>query len=267
MGGLTHDSEYPLLDLTREHALITREVQEGWSAVLGGMRLLAGENVGQFEKEIAAYVKNLGAYGDGGFVTTSSTPLADHIKILRSHGQESKNHHVRYGHNSRLDELQAVVLRVTLRCLDGRNRRRRAIAAFYNSRLRPFCIHVPEPEENEEPVYHQYVIRTPERDRLQAYLRERGIETGIHYPIPLHFQPAWRRVYGARLAFPHAERLAGEILSLPVFPDLSDDEIEYVASSVASFFAGARRARAMGERRFTPGEPRRQPVEQGREWS
>jgi dTDP-4-amino-4,6-dideoxygalactose transaminase len=184
----------------------------------------------------AGVVKNLGAYGDAGFVTTNDPHLAETITLLRHHGQARKNEHVWYGGNSRLDELQAVVLRVKLRHLERRNARRRAIAAFYHERFAPLGIRVPLPDADEVPVYHQYVIRTPVRDQLQAHLAARGIETGVHYPVPLHRQPAWLRVYGESPPLPRAERLAREILSLPVFPDLTDAEVERVAAAVTSFF-------------------------------
>jgi dTDP-4-amino-4,6-dideoxygalactose transaminase len=194
----------------------------------------------------AGVVKNLGAYGDAGFVATSDASLADEIGRLQRHGQRGKNDHVRYGWNCRLDELQAAVLRIKLRALDARNQRRREIAAFYSARLARLGVRPPRVDRDEVPVYHQYVVRTAERDALQLHLKARGVETGIHYPVPLHRQAAWRRTYGAAGHFPRAEQLAGEVLSLPVFPDLTDAEVESVVAGVESFFrAPARSARRL----------------------
>jgi dTDP-4-amino-4,6-dideoxygalactose transaminase len=189
----------------------------------------------------AGVVKNLGAYGDAGFVLTSDAGLAEEIGLLQRHGQRGKNQHVRYGWNNRLDELQAAVLRIKLRYLEARNQRRRDIAAFYSERLAPLGVRPPHVDADEVPVYHQYVVRTERRDELQAHLKSRGVETGIHYPVPLHRQPAWTRTYAEAGAFPRAERLAGEVLSLPVFPDLTDAEVERVVEGMASFFEPASR--------------------------
>lgn len=187
----------------------------------------------------AGVVKNLGAYGDAGYVTTADADLLARIRLLQAHGQQRKNHHVLYGFNSRLDELQAAVLRVKLRHLDARNRRRRDIAAYYGSRFARLDVRVPREHPGEVHVYHQYVIRAAQRDRLRTHLQAAGIETGLHYPVPLHCQPAWLQRYGEAPQLRRAEQLALEIVSLPVFPDLTDAEVERVADAVASFFGTA----------------------------
>jgi dTDP-4-amino-4,6-dideoxygalactose transaminase len=184
----------------------------------------------------AGVVKNLGAYGDAGFIATSDPAVADAVDLLRHHGQRSKGNHARYGYNARLDELQAVVLRVKLRRLDARNRRRAEIAAYYRERFSGLDLRLPRQDADEIAVYHQYVLRSSRRDELQRHLDERGVQTGIHYPIPLHRQDAWIRAYGNGFSFPRAERLASEVLSIPVFPDLNDAEVEEVANAVRSFF-------------------------------
>jgi len=186
----------------------------------------------------AGVVKNLGAYGDAGFVTSGDAARVARVRLLRSHGQERKNEHVVYGLNSRLDELQAAVLRIKLRHLDARNRRRREIAAYYTERFASLEVRTPRERPGEMHVYHQYVVRTPHRAALQQHLKAAGVETGIHYPVPLHRQPAFLRSYGETPSLPHAEQLAREVLSLPVFPDLSDAESEYVADHVVEFFRG-----------------------------
>jgi dTDP-4-amino-4,6-dideoxygalactose transaminase len=186
----------------------------------------------------AGVVKNLGAYGDAGFITTADSEVLARLRLLQTHGQEKKNHHVLYGFNCRLDELQAAVLRVKLRYLEARNQRRRDIAAHYRRRFAACDVRVPLEREGEVHVYHQFVIRTKRRDDLGAHLKQRGIETGIHYPVPLHRQPAWLRRYGEPPSLPRAEALAQEILSLPVFPDLTDAEVEQVADGVVAFCRG-----------------------------
>ncbi len=198
-----------------------------------------GRKVGTFGRAgcfSAGVVKNLGAYGDAGFVTTADGELLTQLRLLQAHGQEKKNQHVRYGFNSRLDELQAAILRIKLRHLDTRNRRRRQIAAYYSERFAALGVRVPQEQPGEVHVYHQYVIRTTERERLRAHLQAAGVESGIHYPVPLHRQPAWLRRYGESPPLARAERLAQEILSLPVFPDLTDAEVEHVARAVSAFF-------------------------------
>jgi dTDP-4-amino-4,6-dideoxygalactose transaminase len=224
----------PILDIVAHHNLL---LLEDCSHAHGASR--NGRKVGTFGRAgcfSSGVVKNLGAYGDAGFVTTADADLHARLRVLQTHGQEQKNRHVLYGFNSRLDELQAAVLRVKLPHLDARNRRRATIAAYYGDRFATLDVRVPREHPGEVHVYHQYVIRTPQRDRLQAHLKTAGIETGIHYPVPLHRHPAWLRSYGESPALPRAERLAQEILSLPVFPDLSDTEVEHVADAVVSFF-------------------------------
>ena len=221
-------------ELTTRHGLVL--IEDGShapGASCGGRKVGSFGQIGCFS---AGVVKNLGAYGDAGFITTADADVVTRIRLLEGHGQEKKNAHVLYGFNSRLDELQAAVLRVKLRYLDARNQRRRDIAAFYRERFSGLHVGVPSQKADEVPVYHQFVIRTAQRERLQAHLEAAGIETGVHYPVPLHRQPAWLRHYGESPALPRAERLAQEILSLPVFPDLTDAEVERVGDAVAGFF-------------------------------
>lgn len=191
--------------------------------------------IGQVGCFSAGVVKNLGAYGDAGFVTTNDASLAHRIRLLQAHGQEKKNQHLLYGFNSRLDELQAAVLRVKLRHLDRRNARRATIAAYYRERFAGLDVKVPQEGPGETHVYHQFVIRTGHRDQLQEHLRHCSIDSGIHYPVPLHRQPAWLQRYGETPRLPNAERACREILSIPVFPDLTDAEVEHVANSVVDF--------------------------------
>lgn len=233
-------------DCERANVHLIEDGSHAHGARRGGRCVGSVGTVGCFS---AGVVKNLGAYGDAGFVTTGDAALADEIGLLQRHGQRGKNDHMRYGWNFRLDELQAVVLRIKLRYLEARNQRRRDIAAFYSARLAPLGLRPPRVDPDEVPAYHQYVVRTDQRDALRAHLKSHGVETGIHYPVALHRQAAWARAYAAGGSFPRAERLAGEVLSLPVFPDLSDAEVETVVAAVESFF----RAAAQPRRRVAAG--------------
>ncbi len=180
-------------------------------------------------------VKNLGCYGDGGFVTTNDDVINDVIRSIQAHGQVAKNDHVAYGMNSRLDELQAVVLRAKLKHLDTRNRRRIAVADCYDNGFANLPIQLMPRHDDSVCVYHQYVIRTEKRDELAAHLKTKNIGTGIHYPVPLHKQGSW--LYD-EVSMPKAEKYAKEILSLPVHPDLLFSEVDYVIQHVTKFFEG-----------------------------
>jgi dTDP-4-amino-4,6-dideoxygalactose transaminase len=220
----------PIQALCRRHGL--RLMEDGSHA--HGARL-EGQHVGTFGDAgafSAGVMKNLGAYGDAGFVVTHDPEVASEVRLLQAHGQRKKNDHVRYGFNSRLDELQAAVLRVKLPLLEARNARRREYAAYYSQELRPVCLAVPEPGPRRCEAFHQYVVQVENRAGLQAALKERGVETGVHYPVPLHRQPAWEAAYEGGLRFRRAEYLAARILSLPVVPDLTWEEVHYVAAAV-----------------------------------
>jgi dTDP-4-amino-4,6-dideoxygalactose transaminase len=241
----------PLLEICRAAGMhLIEDCSHAHGAAYRGKRVGGFGAVGCFS---AGVVKNLGAYGEAGFVATRDAAIAHQLNLLRGHGQEEKNVHLRYGLNGRLDELQAAVLRVKLRSLEERNARRRDIARLYTAAFSPLALALPREGQHRTGVYHQYVVRTPRRDALRAHLRERGIETGIHYPTPLHLQPAWQACYRRALTFPRAERAAGEILSLPVFPDLSREEIDTVIGAVRSFFARDRRGAGRPAR--PPGTP------------
>jgi dTDP-4-amino-4,6-dideoxygalactose transaminase len=170
--------------------------------------------------------KNLGAYGDGGAVTSNDARLIERVKELRQGGHPSALAGRVAGRNSRLDELQAAVLRVKLRRLDAWNRRRRRLAQTYGrllSRVAGRLVLPRMPQEAGSHVFHLYVVRHPERERLRAHLAARGIETLIHYPAPLHLQPLFRR--RGRHALPSAESLTDEILSLPLYPHLREEDL------------------------------------------
>jgi dTDP-4-amino-4,6-dideoxygalactose transaminase len=189
--------------------------------------------------------KNLGAYGEAGAVVTNDPELAWRVRCLRDHGSAVRYHHDALGLNGRLDELQAAVLRIKLPWLDAWNEARRRHAAQYNSLLAPLPVQTPA-LPGPEHVFHLYVIRTPARDALRAHLAQRGIHTGIHYPVPCHLQRAGALYAPAAGALPVTEAVAGQILSLPMFPELRDEEIAYIVAAIAEFFADPPTANAAG---------------------
>jgi dTDP-4-amino-4,6-dideoxygalactose transaminase len=177
--------------------------------------------------------KNLGAFGEAGAVVTNDDSLAIKIRILRDHGQTRKHHHTMVGWNCRMDGIQGAVLQIKLRHLDAGNRRRRAIAAQYDSELAalPSIIRPARISWN-QPVYHIYAIRVPERDEVIRSLAAKGVGSAIHYPVPVHLQTAYRSLGYAPGAFPRAERCAKQFVSLPMFPELTAPQVTYVVETL-----------------------------------
>jgi dTDP-4-amino-4,6-dideoxygalactose transaminase len=175
--------------------------------------------------------KNLGAIGDGGMITTNDDAAAEKIRLLRNYGQRVKYHHSIVGTNSRLDTLQAAVLRLKLPRLDGWNAARRRHAAAYSARLAGH-VGTPAARADAEHIYHLYVIETDRRDEVQQQLRNRQIDTGIHYPVPAHLQEASRALGYRPGTFPATEAAAARVLSLPMYAELTDRQIEYVSDAV-----------------------------------
>jgi len=180
--------------------------------------------------------KNLGALGEGGMVVTESDELALKLRMLRDHGQKDKNVHTIEGSNERLHSIQAAFLSVKLRLLDKWNEERRKLAQVYAGLLEGLPLRVPKPAGHARPVYHVYVIHVEKRDALKDFLSSKGIDTAIHYPTPVHLQPAYSHLGYRRGDFPVAEKWSGDILSLPMFVGLRRDEIEYVAGAIREFF-------------------------------
>jgi dTDP-4-amino-4,6-dideoxygalactose transaminase len=181
--------------------------------------------------------KNLGAFGDGGIMVTDSDRMADSVRLLRHYGQRVKYEHSVTPLNRRLDTIQAAVLRVKLPYLDRWNAYRERLADAYRERLAGVPIDLPPVEEDGRHVYHLFVIGTENRDALRAALAADGIETGIHYPIPLHLQPALRGLGYRKGAFPQAELLAARSLSLPMYPELPLEYVDRVATSIRRWFS------------------------------
>ncbi len=226
-----------ILDVARRHNLLVMEdACQAHGARYKGRRAGSMGHLAAFSFYPA---KNLGAYGDAGAVVTDDEALARKLDLLRNHGQKSKYEHVMEGYCSRLDTLQAAVLRVKLRHLDEWNARRRQVAAWYNERLADLPVVRPHVLPDVEHVYHLYVIRTERRDALREFLAARGIGTGMHYPIPLPLTEAYSGMGFRKGQFPVTERLAGEILSLPMFAEMTEAHVDEVAGAIREFFAGA----------------------------
>lgn len=181
--------------------------------------------------------KNLGAYGDGGAITTAHKRLYQKLLLLRNYGWKKRYiSHVR-GYNSRLDELQAAILLVKLRHLGTWNARRNYLASLYIKHISPQCLSLPKPHGAGERVFHLFVIKSASRDRLRKYLKEHGVYTAVQYPLPVHLQKAFKDLGYKRGDFPVAERNAQQIISLPLYPELTDREVLYVSRKINEFYA------------------------------
>ncbi len=233
-----------ILDVAARYGLrVIEDCAQSIGATIGGRR------TGTFG-DVAAFsfypTKNLGAFGDGGIVTTNDAELAARLKAVREYGWQERFVSAFSGVNSRLDEIQAAILRVKLKRLDADNARRIEIARRYSATLRRPGLVIPACAPDAEHVFHQYVIRTADRDDLRHFLDARRIGTAIHYPVPVHLQPAYQgRICSDSL--PRTERLCGEIVSLPMFPQLTDADVDRVSSAIEEWLE--RRGPAQGSGR------------------
>jgi dTDP-4-amino-4,6-dideoxygalactose transaminase len=203
---------------------------------IGGTWRMAGEvpTVGTFSFFPS---KNLGGYGDGGMMVTQDEALATRLRRLRVHGGAKQYFHDEVGYNSRLDALQGAVLRAKLPHLAGWSAKRRENARFYDNALRGIRhVRTPVIDPNNESIFNQYTIRVERRDELQAYLKAREIGTAIYYPLPLHLQPCFSYLGYRRGSCPEAERAAGEVISLPIYPELTRGQLEEVAGAIRTFY-------------------------------
>ena len=221
----------PILEIAARHDLIVIEdACQAHGAMYKGRRVGSIGHAAAFSFYPA---KNLGACGDGGMVVTSEGDVAADLRALRNYGSVQKYHHPIIGYNRRLDTLQAEILRAKLRKLDDWNIARRSCAHRYNQRLQSRSVTLPYESEHVESVYHLYVIRVAEgRDALMAALREQGIATGIHYPVPVHLQPAYHYLGYRRGDFPITERYAEQILSLPIYAEFPTRLLEHVVGTL-----------------------------------
>lgn len=188
--------------------------------------------------------KNLGAFGDAGAVVGSDPLLLDQIRLLRQYGWRKRYVSDLPGRNSRLDEMQAAILRVRLNRLESENARRSAIASFYSSSLKDLALKLPMVKENRTHCWHQFAIRTPRRDELRAFLEKRNIFCGVLYPTPVHRQPAY---HDAALSLPQTEEVCAQVLSLPLHPGLSDEDTARVVQEIGNFFLAERANGSNGE--------------------
>jgi dTDP-4-amino-4,6-dideoxygalactose transaminase len=220
-----------ILSLAQRHGInVIEDCAQAHGAEYGGRRAGSFGIAGAF----SFYpTKNLGALGDGGAVVTNDPDIAERARLLRNYGERERFEHVLRGRNSRLDALQAALLTAKLKHLDAWNERRRELAARYSSTLDGSSASVPIEAERRRHVYHLYVIRVRERNRFREALANMGVETAIHYPTPVQRQPAYADLMPVDRSLAISERVAAEILSLPLYPDLSDEEALRVASAVA----------------------------------
>jgi dTDP-4-amino-4,6-dideoxygalactose transaminase len=225
----------PIMEIARRHKLfVLEDACQAHGAEYQGKRVGAIGDAAVFSFYCS---KNLGGFGEGGMVTTNDAGLTARIRRLRDHGSDRRYEHAEIGTNARLDEVQAAILRVKLRHLNGWNAGRQANAAAYGELLAGTGLALPTVRPDRTHVYHLYVVQGPRRDALKDYLGERGISTGVHYPIPGHLQPAaqpWTKGPGS---LPVTEGLAERVLSLPMYPELSREQVAYVADAVRAFYA------------------------------
>ncbi|HTV86709.1 MAG TPA: DegT/DnrJ/EryC1/StrS family aminotransferase [Dyella sp.] len=215
---------------TRHQLLLIEDAAQAHGASLGGRRAGAFGDAAAFSFFPA---KNLGALGDGGAVVTGDPVLAHRIAALRNYGSEVKYQHPFQGINSRLDELQAALLRVKLRHLDEDIARRRHVARRYRDGIGHPHIHLPQAASEERHAWHLFVVRCTRRDALQRHLQRLGVQSQVHYPVPPHRQPAYASLLGVQL--PLTERLHEEVLSLPIGPTLREDEVDRVIAACHAF--------------------------------
>src|SRR5438477_3771173 len=233
--GLAADMD-PILAIAKSHGI--RVVEDNAQAI--GARYKGKPTGGLGDLGCTSFypTKNLGAYGDAGMIVTNSEEMDVRLRSLRNHGQSSRYVSAEPGCNSRLDEIQAAILRVKLRYLRSWELARRAHAAEYTKLLQPLdCVKTPVISDGCEHVFHQYTIRVPRRSELQKFLSDRKIGNAVYYPVPLHLQPIYAKSGHGPGSFPEAERAAQEVLCLPIFPELTSEQIQRVAGAITEFFA------------------------------
>jgi len=233
-----------IIEIARKHNLLVLEdAAQAHGAMYGGRRAGSMGHAGAFSFYPG---KNLGAYGDGGLIVTNDDALAERLRRLGNYGQKVKYVHTSIGTNSRLDTIQAAVLRVKLRHLERWNAQRAEHAAAYNDLLAGAGCEVPHVAPNRTHIFHLYMVQVGSRAEVQKYLADQGISTGIHYPIPIHLQEASSGLGYRAGDFPVTERAAGRILSLPMYAELTEDQREFVATNLRQAIAQTRGAQVQG---------------------
>jgi dTDP-4-amino-4,6-dideoxygalactose transaminase len=227
----------PILDIARPRGIVVIE-----DAAQAHMATYQGRPAGS-HGDMACFsfypAKNLGACGEGGALVTGDAKLARRVRVLRDWGQEEKYVHVHRGFNFRMDAIQGAILEVKLRHLGAWTMARREVARLYDEGLSNSGVRPPERGPDGEHVYHVYAIRTAERDRLRESLAKAGVATGIHYPIPVHLQPAYADLGYGKGDFPASEAFAAETLSLPIFPEMSPSQVHRVCEAVRQAVRGS----------------------------
>jgi dTDP-4-amino-4,6-dideoxygalactose transaminase len=225
----------PLLELAQRHKLIV--IEDAAQAIGAAYKSKRAGSIGELGCFSFYPSKNLGGFGDGGMVVTNDPELAERIRVLRVHGNKPKYYHNVVGGNFRLDELQAAILKVKLKYLARWTKRRQQNAAFFDNAFQGVAVRIPDAiwrsaGDSEYHIYNQYVIRAAERNQLGAALKEAGIGSEVYYPLPLHLQKCFGYLGYSKGAFPESERAAFETLALPIYPELTQDQLAYIADNV-----------------------------------
>jgi len=222
----------PILEIAHKHSLaVVEDACQAHGARYRGRRVGSIGHAAAFSFYPS---KNLSAYGEGGALTTNEAGAAELARALRNHGQTGPYTHARIGYNYRMEGFQGAVLRVKLKRLEQWNARRKAIAALYRSVLQGAKVEIPCDDPRDESVYHLFVVYVERRDQVRAALEARGVYTAIHYPRPVHLQPAFAALGFGPGKFPHAERACERVLSMPFFPEITDEQVCYAAEQLAS---------------------------------
>jgi len=224
----------PIMEIAKKYKLfIIEDACQAHGAEYKGKKVGSIGHIGCFSFYPS---KNLGAYGNGGMLVTNNEELSKKLSMSRNYGQSQKYYHDFIGINSRLDEIQATVLRVKLKYLDEWNKKRRSVTKLYNELLKDSDVILPIEKNYARHVYHLYVIRSKNRDKLREYLLEKGIQSQIHYPVPVHKQKAYLDL-GIKIHLPVTENISNQILSLPMFPGIKDKEIKYITHIIRESYA------------------------------
>ena len=225
----------PIMEIAERHKLaVVEDAAQAIGATQDGVKCGNFGDLGCF----SFYpTKNLGGFGDGGLVTTNQKNLAKRVKLLRTHGEDPRYFYRVIGGNFRLDAIQGAVLSVKLKYVDKWNEKRKQNAAIYDRIFADSAVKGPKIDANNVSTYHQYTVRVPKREKLQKYLAEKEVSTAVFYPKPLHLQDCFSELGYKKGDLPVSEKLCGEVLSLPVYPELKQEQIEYVANTVLRFYS------------------------------